>query len=304
MVCTNDRLLRRGRLNVLASFCLLTLSSVAISQESALAVVVDTSPVAIESLLREQSSALRKQILESPDLLERFVKTELLQKVLLKEAQRIGVDRQPTVVAKINQTRDQVVVDQFLQQKNEPPLGYPTAAEADSFYQKNIDMFVEPPMIRLAQILVRGPMEWPRQQRLTQLAKVKEANDRILKKEDFAAVAKEYSEDSETNERGGDLGWVPEKNVFPLVRLAIELSPLQGVTPPIRTQFGWQIVKVLDRRPGRALSFVEARNDVINVMRKERREQLQEQYLRTTEEQIPYRVNADELSKLRKILLK
>ena len=72
--------------------------------------------------------------------------------------------------------------------------------------------------------------------------------DRVRKGEDFAELAKKNSDDPGSKNAGGDLGWQPAGVFAPEFEEAIgKLQPGQ-VSPPFRTQFGWHIVKVLERR--------------------------------------------------------
>lgn len=72
--------------------------------------------------------------------------------------------------------------------------------------------------------------------------------DRINKGEDFAKLAKDISDDPGSKKAGGDLGWQPAGVFAPEFEKATgELKP-QQVSPPFRTNFGWHIAQVLERR--------------------------------------------------------
>jgi foldase protein PrsA len=66
---------------------------------------------------------------------------------------------------------------------------------------------------------------------------------------DFAALAAEYSADTETKDNGGDLGWfTPETIISELKEAALSL-PLGGFSDPIRTRAGYTIIQVVERGP-------------------------------------------------------
>jgi foldase protein PrsA len=66
---------------------------------------------------------------------------------------------------------------------------------------------------------------------------------------DFAALAAEYSADTETKDNGGDLGWfTPESIISELKEAALSL-PLGGFSDPIRTRAGYTIIQVVERGP-------------------------------------------------------
>lgn len=86
----------------------------------------------------------------------------------------------------------------------------------------------------------------------------REDADAALKKlqagEDFAATAKELSQDEATKDNGGDLGWIP-KGVMPAEFEAAAFQLQAGqVSPVVQTQLGFHLIKVLERDPSRELS--------------------------------------------------
>jgi peptidyl-prolyl cis-trans isomerase SurA len=77
---------------------------------------------------------------------------------------------------------------------------------------------------------------------------LKEIRERIIGGEDFAAVAKAVSEDAQSAIEGGDLGWTGPGNFVPVFEATLsELEPNE-ISEPFRTQFGWHIVQLQERR--------------------------------------------------------
>jgi parvulin-like peptidyl-prolyl isomerase len=86
--------------------------------------------------------------------------------------------------------------------------------------------------------------------------------DQTLKEKDFAQVAKDQSSDSSTAVNGGDLGWFPKGvMVKEFDDVAFSLQPGQ-VSQPVHTQFGWHVIKVLERDPDRPVS-----SDMLRALR-------------------------------------
>ncbi len=74
---------------------------------------------------------------------------------------------------------------------------------------------------------------------------------RALAGEDFAALAKQFSKDVNSTAKGGNLGYFTAfATVYP-VETAAYTTPIGGISAPIRTRFGYHIIKVNDRRPSR-----------------------------------------------------
>jgi peptidyl-prolyl cis-trans isomerase SurA len=79
-------------------------------------------------------------------------------------------------------------------------------------------------------------------------ARAEQARERVMQGEDFATVAREMSDDSGSALNGGSLGWVRPGQTVPAFEGAMrELSPNQ-VSEPVRSQFGYHVIEVLERR--------------------------------------------------------
>lgn len=65
---------------------------------------------------------------------------------------------------------------------------------------------------------------------------------------DFARLAKQYSLDPVSAMKGGDLGWVSAGDLVPEFEKAMETLPLNVVSQPVKTRFGWHFIQVLERK--------------------------------------------------------
>ncbi len=66
---------------------------------------------------------------------------------------------------------------------------------------------------------------------------------------DFTELAKQYSTDTGTKENGGDLGWSsPERYVKPFANAIVTLTKGQTTTNPVKSDFGFHVIEVLDVR--------------------------------------------------------
>ncbi len=72
--------------------------------------------------------------------------------------------------------------------------------------------------------------------------------NRLLEGEDFAELAKQYSDDPGSKNNGGDLGYQPPGVFAPEFQVRIDQLKPGELSPPFRTQFGWHIAGVIDRR--------------------------------------------------------
>ena len=72
--------------------------------------------------------------------------------------------------------------------------------------------------------------------------------ERITSGEDFATLAKTYSEDPGSALNGGDLNWVNPDSLVPEFREAMADTPQGVLSKPFQTQYGWHVLEVLGRR--------------------------------------------------------
>lgn len=79
-------------------------------------------------------------------------------------------------------------------------------------------------------------------------ALVKELKRRIEAGEDFVALAREYSEDIGSASEGGELGWTNPGQMVPEFENMMASTATGEVSQPVRSQFGWHILEVLERR--------------------------------------------------------
>ena len=110
----------------------------------------------------------------------------------------------------------------------------------------------------------------------------------VYKTKDFATVASEYSRDPNSAKNGGDLGWVEKGMMVAPVEAAIEGASVGSLVGPVKSDYGWHIIEVTERRPGKQLSFEESAERAVQG--------LQKQYLENElkELQAKFSVNIDE----------
>lgn len=114
--------------------------------------------------------------------------------------------------------------------------------------------------------------------------------NRLKAGDDFAAVAKEFSQDPSTKDQGGDLGWFPRgRMVAEFEEVAFSL-PVGELSEPVKTQYGYHIIRVEERDPNRPLdetALEEARAQALDNWLQEQRAAAQIQRMLTPDKVPP-----------------
>src|SRR5690606_3173884 len=73
-------------------------------------------------------------------------------------------------------------------------------------------------------------------------------HQRIVNGEDFAAIARQNTDDQGSIVRGGDLEWVEDGMLAPEFMTKVRETPIGSMSEPFRVSTGWHVIEVLDRR--------------------------------------------------------
>ena len=107
---------------------------------------------------------------------------------------------------------------------------------------------------------------------------------RIESGDDFAELAKEHSDDIGSAQEGGELGWTNPGQMVPEFETAMAGAEIGVITDPVRSEFGWHILEVTDRRTENFAEQVR-RNQVANFLRESKYEEELENWLREIREE-------------------
>ena len=72
--------------------------------------------------------------------------------------------------------------------------------------------------------------------------------ERIVNGQDFGELARIHSDDSGSAAKGGELGWIDPGNTVPVFERMMDSLRSSGISEPFKSQFGWHVVQVLERR--------------------------------------------------------
>jgi peptidyl-prolyl cis-trans isomerase C len=141
-----------------------------------------------------------------------------------------------------------------------------TPAEVQEYYSAHTEDFRHPDVVRSSHILfVLAENPTPEQEKAVKL-RAETILARAKKGEDFAKLAKEYSQDSSASQ-GGDIGYVPKDQLAPEYESVAFSLPVGSVSEVVRTQFGYHIIKVTDRKRAGVSTLDEIRTDLTEFLK-------------------------------------
>ena len=145
-------------------------------------------------------------------------------------------------------------------------------ADVKKFYEENEARLTLPERVRVRHIL----LTWKPMGKQDDRAAIREQMEPILERaragEDFAALAREFSEDSATKEAGGDTGLFHRGTMVPAFEdVAFALEPGE-ISDPVSTVFGVHILKLEERQEPRLLPLEEVREQLRDHLREEQME--------------------------------
>jgi peptidyl-prolyl cis-trans isomerase D len=142
----------------------------------------------------------------------------------------------------------------------------PTDAELQQVYAANRDRYKQPGAAHVLHILVKAEPGAPPAADAAASAKAQGIVAQLRGGADFAALARANSEDPSSSANGGDMGWVDQGTTVEPFEKAIFSLPLNQISDPIRsTEFGYHIVKVVERRDETVRPFAEVRTELVSV---------------------------------------
>jgi len=167
--------------------------------------------------------------------------------LIYAEAVKAGVDKDPEVKKRIAAVEKQVVMQNFIEAKSKTLV---TDEQLHAAYAEKQAAAKGQEEVKASHILVATEEE------------AKKLSAEIKKGADFEKLAKDNSTDKGSSTKGGELGWFSKDKMVPEFADAAFKLKKGEVSDPIKSEFGWHIIKVEDRRPLQIASFDEMKEQL------------------------------------------
>jgi parvulin-like peptidyl-prolyl isomerase len=226
----------------------------------------------------EQLNEQKKRALEQsrdPKTKQEFLEGWLAQEILYRQALQDKLSDKPEVQRVVHDLTRQALSQQLMNEQLAAKI-HLTDSDLQTYYTANKDKYVEPERAKISHILVEDEGQ---------------ANDllkRLKDGGDFAAIAKESSQDEATKASGGRISedvlkgtHVPGIGDANEINGAIFAAQAPGlVDKPFKTDKGWEIVKVEEKQAPRQKSFEEVQQQVAMQLLRQKREEVQREYIK------------------------
>jgi peptidylprolyl isomerase len=260
---------------------------------------IEITTTQISSLIAAQIPETRKSFSEQPEALKNLIRNELIRRTMLGEALKAEWDKRSEVIVAMERGKEQAIIDNFLANRSLPPAGFPSEAETKAAYDANIAQFRVPAQIRLAQILIRLPENANAGEIKRALATAQEISSKLDGGANFGELAKQYSQDESSKNNGGEIEWINENLLTPQFRTTVASLKGNAASKPVRSPFGYQIVKVVDRKPESTIPFSDVRATIAKNLRDARANQNREAYLEGITMKTPPQVKDENLKAIK-----
>jgi peptidyl-prolyl cis-trans isomerase C len=179
--------------------------------------------------------------------------TSMTNGMLLAQAGRKAkIDANPVVKAQIALAESELVADAYVASLARAQITEAKLREAYDQYAKNAPAEDE---VSARHILVATEQE------------AKDIIEQLKKGADFAALAKDKTTDPSGKASGGDLGYFKKGEMVPeFANAAFALKKGEITQTPVHTQFGWHVIKLEDRRPGKPGTYEQVAPQIAQQM--------------------------------------
>ncbi|MCC8415933.1 MAG: peptidylprolyl isomerase [Rickettsia endosymbiont of Gnoriste bilineata] len=205
-----------------------------------------------QSSLDNQPSAKGKKFSDlNANIQEMLVRGYIDTKLLEQEAKNSNIESSKEFQAKLNIAKNQMVQQELMERYVKSHVD---EKMINAEYDKLVASLKGKEEVKVSHIL---------------LATEKEAvniKNRLNKGEKFAKLAKDLSKDEGSKENGGEIGYITSGQLVPEFENKALSMKVNEISSPVKTQFGWHIITVLDKRPAQIPSKEEATANITNKL--------------------------------------
>jgi len=160
-------------------------------------------------------------------------------------------------------TIEKFIVERFVDKTTVPEN------EIKAYYESRLNLFKQPEQVKASHILIKLEPKAKESEKKDALKKIRDVQKKQIKGDDFAKLAKEYSQ-GPSNAKGGDLGYFKRGQMVPAFeKVAFKLKPGE-VSDIVKTRFGYHLIKVVDKKPESTVPYEEIKDRLGQYLKQEK----------------------------------
>lgn len=216
------------------------------------------------------------------DIIRSWTETTLLA----QEALGSGIDKDPVVALKLEEMKTRILVEIVISNRIDMITPVPED-EVQSYYDSHPDEFIQGELVKTQHILIRTSKDASPEEQTKAMEHITEIQERLQQGESFMELAKEFSEDPGSKDKGGDLGYFGKGHMVPEFENAAFSTAIGQVSSPIKTQYGFHLIKVNDKTESMKIPFEKISQKLEETLRAERNHKALQDLLSELKEKYP-----------------
>ncbi|MDB6154802.1 MAG: peptidylprolyl isomerase [Chthoniobacteraceae bacterium] len=244
--------------------------------------------VIIDKLIAKRSADIKITDAEVDETFKKFTK-DTPEEEVKKQIEKSGQTLEKIKESIRTNLRQQRWVEEQIKGKDAV-----TDAEIEEFYKKNPDQFKAPERVRASHILIGVKKDATPEQVTEKEKSAKAIYERVKKGEDFAKLATELSEDPSAKQSGGDLDFFAKEQMVPEFSAAAFAMKKGDISEPVRSEFGYHIIKVTDRKEPEVVALEKAKPQLTAYLGQQKKQAEVEKLVRGVREKADVKINLPE----------
>ena len=246
---------------------------------------VGKAKITQEDLDREMKNlpAFAQRIFEGSEGKERFLNELVKKELLYQEALKQGLDKDAAYIEKVADFKKITLISKLLENEIEEKAKV-TEEDVKNYYDEHKEDFSPFDQIRLSIIRVKTGDE------------AKKISEKLKEGENFAKLAKESSIDSNSAKVGGDLGFLSRNQISPEHEMAVARMMKGEVSDPVRTQQGFDIIKVTDKKTSSVVEFEKVKDLISQHLSAEKQKEVFDSYIEGLKKTYTVEINKEALA--------
>jgi peptidyl-prolyl cis-trans isomerase C len=251
----------------------------------------------VQERINKQSPFVRARYTTAEKKKE-FLDSLIRFEVMANEAERRGYDKDPEVLRVMKQQ----MISKFLQKDFESKLKVEDVpdAEVEKYYKEHPAEFNQKDEVRVSEVVVKDKGKADKAYAEAK-ALPKAAVPTTPDQKQFKDIVNKYGEDDEAKQRGGDLGFFDKESTRypkPVVEAAFKLAEVGDVAAPLKTDKGWSVIRLAQKRPGFNRPLAEVKRQIQQRLFRDTRTKAMDNFVADLKKKSAIDINEANLAKV------